>query len=344
MELRFSHTLSRLNHTILLFFVPILGILIPLFTGLLEDLPVSILSLGYGYLFCILLNFLIWKGNMWILLKTRSITNQPLSSRFTLMGGFAINILYTLVLSYIMLMMLDRFFFDRMLSIEKIRLSVLVMVVMSVLANNICEMFLLRVEKQITEEKLQKTELEKKHATYMALKFQVDPHFLFNSLNTLLCLSKKESAHTPEFIQSLAALYQYVLDKRNTDKVMLQEELAFVKKYILVQKMRFGDQLFLDIDLSENDLQSCQVIPMSLQILVENAIKHNEISINQPLHIKITHEDGCLVVVNNLNKLSHTPTSTGIGLYNLQERCQALYGRAPVIHKNESQFIIHLPV
>mgnify|MGYP001136285480 CR=1 FL=1 len=155
------------------------------------------------------------------------------------------------------------------------------------------------------------------------LKNQVNPHFLFNSLNTLLTLIPEDKQTAKKFTRKLGAVYQYILQHQNQELTTLKQEFGFIKAYLFLQQMRFGENLKAHIEI-DNALQHHQVIPLSLQMLVENAIKHNVVSSTKPLNITIETQNNQLVVTNNLQLKSihqlSRKNSTKIGLKNIQNR------------------------
>ena len=155
------------------------------------------------------------------------------------------------------------------------------------------------------------------------LKNQVNPHFLFNSLNTLLTLIPENKQTAKKFTRKLGAVYQYILQYQNQELTTLEQEFNFIKAYLFLQQMRFGDNLKARIEI-DPAYQTYQIVPLSLQMLVENAIKHNVVSGARPLYIKISNQGDRLVVSNNLQLKSVRQTvsknSTKIGLKNIQNR------------------------
>ena len=169
---------------------------------------------------------------------------------------------------------------------------------------------------QLQEEKsklLVQAERQKKEniiSQFETLKNQVNPHFLFNSLNALSMLVLEDSKKAEQFIHKLTKVYRYVLDYRDLNVIPLGEEMYFLDNYLFLQKIRFEAGLHVEVHVSP-DVRSHQVPPLSLQLLVENAIKHNIISQSQPLHLEIYSEGQELVVKNNLQLRSEKEGSTG---------------------------------
>ena len=178
---------------------------------------------------------------------------------------------------------------------------------------------------------------------YESLKNQVNPHFLFNSLNVLTSLIPKDPDLSIAFVKKLSDVYRYVLDNQNKEVVQLNEELQFLRSFIFLQKIRFQDQLQVTIDLPEHS--DILVPPLSLQMLIENAIKHNEISKENPLEITLHLEnEEYLVIRNNLQMKNKPVESSGIGLENIKARYEFLTDKLVYILSEKGLFEVKLPV
>lgn len=178
---------------------------------------------------------------------------------------------------------------------------------------------------------------------YKVLQDQINPHFLFNSLNVLGSLIDIDFEKAKVFTRELSLFYRDVLHFKDQDIISLKEEIAFVKKYIYLQQIRFGEALEVEIVASENI--SGKVIPLSLQALVENAIKHNEISKANPLKIVIAVTDDNELMVENNIQLKNMPTEPSkTGLKNLAGRYEFLTGKKMIINKNDHYFRVSLPL
>lgn len=180
-------------------------------------------------------------------------------------------------------------------------------------------------------------------AKFDALKNQLDPHFLFNSLNVLSSLIEEDPYQAQKFTSSLSKVYRYVLEQKSKDLVLVDEELKFAKTYVRLLKMRFEDSIVFDI-LEESKDPEAKIVPLSLQLLIENAVKHNVVTSSKPLHLKVFEQDGELVVVNNLQEKQVVKKSTGVGLYNIRERYALLTDRKVVIDKTAKEFSVRLPI
>jgi sensor histidine kinase YesM len=176
------------------------------------------------------------------------------------------------------------------------------------------------------------------------LKNQLDPHFLFNSLNTLAALIDDENVPAQQYLERLADVYRYVLVSRTKNTVSLEEEMAFLDAYVYLNKARFRDNLLVETELSPAAYRK-YVTPLSLQMLVENAIKHNVVSKGSPLKIKIRQEGSeYLVVENNLQEKTILEKSTRVGLQNITNRYQLLTDRRVEVLRNDERFIVKLPL
>ena len=180
-------------------------------------------------------------------------------------------------------------------------------------------------------------------AKFDALKNQLDPHFLFNSLNVLTSLIEEDPYQAQKFTTSLSKVYRYVLEQKNKDLVSVDEELQFAKTYVRLLKMRFEDSIVFDIPEKSTNPEA-KIVPLSLQLLLENAVKHNIVTASKPLHIKVTEEDGMLVVSNNLQEKQVVRKSSGVGLQNIKQRYNILTDRKVVINETASDFSVRLPM
>lgn len=187
---------------------------------------------------------------------------------------------------------------------------------------------------------IEKLKTEQVSTQFQSLKNQVNPHFLFNSLNALTSLVYDDQAKAVEFIRKLSHVYRYVLDKKDEELVPIQDEIDFMNNFIFLQKIRFGDNL--KVNVSSNGV-SGHLPPLALQILVENAIKHNVISEKDPLTIDVElTTENCYIKNNIKEKL--VKDSTGIGLDNLKARYQYLSKKAILIEKTKERFTVELPI
>lgn len=189
------------------------------------------------------------------------------------------------------------------------------------------------------EQKLREEKLIFQNET---LKNQVNPHFLFNSLNTLSALVNTQPDVAEEFINRLSSIYRYILENSSKDRVPLGVELSFIRDYFYLHKIRDDGKIQLEVKVNETD--NSEILPVSLQILVENAIKHNKATRESPLKISIYIENEYVIVKNNLQKMAVQLKSTKIGLKNLGQRVSLITGKVLIIEETNTDFIVKIPL
>ena len=180
-------------------------------------------------------------------------------------------------------------------------------------------------------------------AQFESLKNQIDPHFLFNSLNVLSSLIEENPDNAQKFTTSLSKIYRYVLEQKDKELVSVSEELAFAKTYMNLLKMRFENSI--TYELPEGfDNPDAKVVPLSLQLLLENTIKHNVVSEQKPLHIKIYIENNYLIVENNLQKKEVLQDRRGVGLQNIVNRYGLISEHKMHIEESPTFFKVKIPI
>jgi LytS/YehU family sensor histidine kinase len=255
-----------------------------------------------------------------------------------LIVGLVVMLLYTVPTIWVVLTLTEMLSSLNIGAISKtIYMSVGITLVISVLLTSRSFLFNWR-KTAIDAEKFKR---ESTVAKFESLRNQVNPHFLFNSLNALTNLVYEDQDKAAKFIKQLSEVYRYLLDTRDTEIVPLEEEKKFLSSYLFLQQIRFGDKLKLTVSLDE---KKCMVAPLVLQMLVENAIKHNIISEQSPLSIKIYTDGDYIVVENNLQKKEDSgEASPGIGLENIRRRYEFLTDKkVDVIERDK--FIVRLPM
>ena len=180
-------------------------------------------------------------------------------------------------------------------------------------------------------------------ASFETLKNQLDPHFLFNSLNVLSSLIEENPKKAQEFTVALSKIYRYVLDQKDKNLISVEEELNFAKLYVSLLKMRFEDAIIINFQ-TDIDMNDFRIVPLSLQLLLENAIKHNIISDQKPLQINIFKEDNYLLVQNSYQKKQTFEKSTGIGLQNIIQRYNLVSNLEINIQQTDKHYIVKLPL
>jgi ligand-binding sensor domain-containing protein len=202
-----------------------------------------------------------------------------------------------------------------------------------------------RRAREIKKIRLAQEERDKIQSQFELLKNQVNPHFLFNGLNTLkvlISMDDKQEANT--FLIKLSDYLRFLLSKNEQDTHSLKQEMELANDYLFLQQKRFGENLVVNDTIPCSILEEIIIPPLTLQILLENAIKHNVISKSSPLIISLEIKDNYLVVRNNFQPKSQQPEGTGIGLQNIKSRFKILFGKTVIVEQTEKEFVVKLPL
>ena len=193
------------------------------------------------------------------------------------------------------------------------------------------------------EQLITQLKLENKNSELQALKEQLSPHFFFNTLNTLSSFIRtEEKSKSIDFVDNLSDVYRYILDSQSTNTVKISDEVTFVKSYLYLLKKRFGNNLEVHFSLNLQ-ITDKYIPPLTLQILIENAVKHNVFSDSQPLVISIEQKASSIIVTNNIHPKAHS-VGHGIGLANLIKRFQLINNKEITIHADLNLFSVTIPI
>ncbi|HCT31425.1 MAG TPA: hypothetical protein DIW31_12020 [Bacteroidales bacterium] len=229
-------------------------------------------------------------------------------------------------------------------SFEKnFRLSIFFTLTLTFFITSITEGFFFFMKWKETLLMTEKLEKDNIRSQYETLKSQINPHFLFNNLNTLASLIEDNPKLAVEYVQQTADYYRSILNLKDKEIIRLDEEIELIKTFYTLQKNRYGNNLRLNIKLDKVDYNSF-VAPLALQMLVENAIKHNIISKEKPLNIDLYTKDNLIIVSNNLQKRELDQASTRFGLKNIIERYSFLSSKNIDISENDSTFTVSIPI
>jgi sensor histidine kinase YesM len=182
------------------------------------------------------------------------------------------------------------------------------------------------------------------NAKFESLKNQIDPHFLFNSLNVLSSLIEENPDNAQRFTTSLSKIYRYVLEQKDKELVSVEDELSFAKTYMNLLKMRFENSLFYELPATTDINPDAKVVPLSLQLLLENTVKHNIVSEQKPLHIKIFVDGDYLAIQNVYQKKEVLQDRQGVGLQNIVDRYGIITNRKVLIEQNKETFTVKIPI
>ncbi len=324
--------------------IPFFGIAIPIITQMIPQQAFTTWQFKLSYLYTIMIAFVIWEGNRFLLFSLRSYfdwLNKPVKKIIALLLSVSF---YTIPVSALLLVGWYYFFNNGQVHWNKVFEATLIIMICVIFITHVYETVFL--VKQTETDKVKKEQLErsKAEAELQALKNQIDPHFIFNSLNTLSHLIEEKPQKARQFNDSLADVYRYILHNKERTLVLLREEMDFVNDYFLLLTIRFENAVQLKIDISDEINNTSLIPPISLQLLLENAIKHNEFSDETPLVISIEAKDGQLVITNDIHKKELRKESSRIGLPNLNERYRLTANNSIAINDTGKQFIVSLPI
>jgi sensor histidine kinase YesM len=324
--------------------IPFFGIAIPLMAGMINGQNFSTWQVKISFLYTIFIAFAIWEGNRYLLFSMRSYLDwykKPVRKIILLLFGISF---YTVPVSILMLMGWYRIFLHGAVNWQAVFTASLIIMVCVIFITHVYETVFLVKESESEMLRAEQLERARTEAALQALKNQIDPHFIFNSLNTLSYLIEEKPAKAKLFNNSLADVYRYILQNKTRDLVLLQEEIIFLQDYFSLLKIRFEEALQLHMNIDPELLDKYLVMPISLQVLMENATKHNEFSTANPLVITITFTDNSLVFYNETRKKALRKPSSRIGLQNLDERYKLVTGKTITIEETTKAFRVVLPV
>jgi len=325
---------------------PVIGLLISIspFNHVAFSIPAFLLSVFVGISF----SFLIWLVNIYLI----HIQETGHHFRLNNIVRFVLSYLINVSIIAILILIIKVYVFSNQ-NLELTRgfreeSGIFVPILMGFLLNTvvvvIAESVVLRNKKTMVE--LENTQLRNKNteAFYLQLKQQIHPHFLFNSLNILKTLIKKNPDAAVDYIIKLSDFLRVAISSNNSNTVKLEEELKLCLDYLEMQKIRFGKALEYSFDIADEVKYQGFVPVFAIQLLIENAIKHNSLTENSPLKIDVIHRDGWIKVSNNLQAKSNTESSTGLGLINLTERYKMLSDSSIEIFRNENVFSVSIKI
>ncbi|MCE7992869.1 MAG: histidine kinase [Roseivirga sp.] len=323
--------------------VQFFGIVIPNATGLISNNDRSITYLLGTYGFFIAMTFLVWEGNRFFLFKLQKRFDwfiHPLQKTVVLL---AMNVFYTAPV-VIGMLLLWYYGTGNAADWQVIQTTVIVCVISVVFITHVYETVFLIKQRQDDLVRGEQLERAKAQAELEVLKNQIDPHFMFNSLNSLSYLIDENQSKAKQFTESLAEVYRYILSNKDQELVILEDELVFLQKYIDLLKLRFGEALKVMFEIKEDEKSQYLIPPISVFIALENVVKHNELSKSSPLTVTIGLEEDALSVQNRMVEKKSLYHSTKIGLNNLKERFRITVNREVIVKNDGVYFELMLPL
>ena len=324
--------------------IPFFGISIPLITGMIPHNEFSAWQIKLSYLYTIFIAFVIYEGTRYLHFTLRTYfdwLNKPVQKVIALLITIPF---YTVPVSVLLLVGWYNLFMNGVVNWSVVKSASLIILVAVLFLVHIYETVFL--VKQTENDQLKKEQLERSRveAELEALKNQIDPHFIFNSLNTLSHLIEDKPSRAKQFNDNLADVYRYILQNKKRDLVLLREEVVFLEDYFSLLKIRFENAVQLIMDLDSTLLDQYLLPPISLQVLMENAIKHNEFSDKNPLIMSLILDNGELVFYNFVRQKMLRRPSSKTGLQNLSERYRLITQRSIGIKEEEKTFAVRLPL
>jgi len=329
--------------TIRLIGIPFFGIAIPNFTGIFGTLDFRDGAYWLGYVYFITLAALIWHGNRYLLFRTRkrfTWFDRPIEKLILL---FVNNIFYTTPLTIAWLCGWYVWVgFD--VKWNTILIVALVNVICVLFVTHVYETVFMVKEQQGEQIRNAQLSKAKAEAELEALKNQIDPHFMFNSLNSLSYLIGTNPAVAKLFTDNLAEVYRYILSQKDRSLVLLEDEFAFMDRYAGLLRLRFGKALDLKKHFNGSTEKEFLIPPISAFVALENAVKHNELSERMPLCVDFRMDDNTLTIENRLQPKRSIQHSSHIGLKNLDERFKIITGKGIEAGKLAERFCVRLPL
>jgi sensor histidine kinase YesM len=325
--------------------IPALGILIPNLSGLITNHLYSYPELAACYLSFVLVSLLVWLGNvrlMYFIRKQSTWTKQRYYK--IILSLFLGNIVYSGALSSLLLNIWKNLSRETYSNNGPLLNTVLLVIIAACFITNIYEILFLNREREYNQSRMDQLNIAKAQAELEALKNQIDPHFIFNSLNTLSFLITRDPQNARLYNDTLARVYRYILSNKERDLVLLREELEFISNYFYLLKIRFGSAISMIIEITDLSSENFLIPPISLQALVENAIKHNEFSEKVPLTIDVSISSDYVIVKNRMNPRNYPQPTSKIGLGNLDNRYRLLTKRNIIVENNFQSFTVKLPI
>ncbi len=333
------------DRTIKLISIPLLGLLVPNLSGLITNHLYSYPELLACYAYFILIALLVWQGNVWFMYFIKKKYTWSYRQYYKIVISlFLVNIVYSGTLSMLLLHCWKMFARETYSQNVPLVNTSLIIIIAACFITNIYEILFLNKEMEHSLSREQQLNIAKAQAELEALKNQIDPHFIFNSLNTLSFLITRDPQNARLYNDTLANVYRYILSNKERDMVLLREEIEFISNYFYLLKIRFGEAISMAIEITDLSSEDFLIPPISMQALVENAIKHNEFNDKSPLIISVSISSNYVIIKNIINPKNYPNPTSKIGLGNLDHRYKLLTKRNIIIENNFKSFSVKLPI
>jgi LytS/YehU family sensor histidine kinase len=286
--------------------------------------------------------FFIWQGSVLIAAAVRRMPQVKRKPFFKILMLVLSAATYGFIFSFLGSLIWQRLFIS-IVDTKPLWLTAGICAIAVILLTLVYEVLFLTKERELDIKIVDQLDKERLYVELNSLKSELDPHFVFNSLTTLSHLISVDIDKAQLFTYKLSQVYKYLLINKDRELISLSDELKFIDDYFFLLRIRYDNKLSLSLDIGSHP-EKIMVLPCSLQLLVENAIKHNQFSEQSPLHISVGLNTDYLVVANNVMSKDYSVESTKIGLSNLSNRYRLLYHKDIVINKMDGRFSVKIPL
>ena len=290
-------------------------------------------------------SYIIWQGSVYIVSKVRrlSLVKQKFFLKLTMLC--VATAVYAFIISSSSAFIWQQIFLS-MVAAKPVFYCGLISAVIVIFLTLMYEALFLSKERELDTKIVDQLDRERQLAELNSIKGELDPHFVFNALTTLSHLISVDHEKAQLFTQKLAQVYKYLLINKDRELISLNDEIKFIDDYFFLLNIRYDNRLSLSVNLDHNYVEKIMIIPCSLQLLVENATKHNQFTEQDPLQLNVALNGEYLKVENNVRNKQFATSSTKIGLANLSNRYRLVYNKDIIIDidKEHNKFIVKLPL
>jgi two-component system, LytTR family, sensor kinase len=339
-----STTYFRNEWVFRLFATPFFAFFVPNITPLVYPQIDTTGSLVINYAYFTMVVHLLWVGNRWIVFNLRKSSywiKRPVIKSVSILS---IHFIFSFVLALLLHSAWNNLIAAIPVPVNNLLLASFIAAILSIMIATLYEIVLLTRERRMDLLKTEKLGNAKIQAELDTMKSQIDPHFIFNSLNTLAVLISDDKEKALLFNENLAKVYRYILSNRANDLVTVKEEVDFINSYFFLLRIRFEDSLTISLKVDNLDLSRYYMPTIAIQTAIENAIKHNQFSCAHPLLISIELNRDYAIIANNKNPVKYKAASSGVGLINLDNRYKLIMNKSIHIDETPGSFILYLPL
>lgn len=323
-------------------FIPFIGFCFPLLACLINLRSDDLLSILLATIFFTGVVYLIWTGVVRLLLRLRAVSRLRSSIFLKVVSLSLVSATFGAAMGFVSAAAWMRLGMHP-LSPEPVLRATLASGVGSTILALMYEVAFLSIEKELDSRVLQQIDKERQEAEVSVLKNELDPHFFFNCMNTLSYLVKEDKDKAYQFVHKLSSIYKYFLRNKEVDYVRLQDELEFLENYHYLLRIRFDETIRIENTIDAQN-GSTYILPCTLQVLVENAMKHNFFSEKEPLVVSLAMNNLHICVSNPVRPKLHAADSTKVGLRNLKARYRLITNQNVLVQKTGGKFLVKLPI